>query len=357
MEALRFVPGEGLALVEMEVPTPGRGEVLIEVHTVGLCGSDVAVLKGKRTLKAPVVLGHEISGTIVAVGTDVPAERGAGLVAGQRTWVGEAVVVAPIVVCEECPACVRGAENLCVDREVIGMDRDGGLARFVVAPSENALRLPDGVAPEFGALAVDAVATPFHALKARARLVNGDDIAILGVGGLGQHAVQLAAAMTRGAVVAVDVREGQLELARRIGATAAVPAGVDGLAERLVEAAGGQLDVILDCAGVGDTLDASLAALRPGGRAVRLALEYAPMQLTDPMAWVRSELSLVGSYGFTRFEIIEALDLIAEGRLRLAESISHRIRLGGVERALKDMAEGLPGYRRVIVSESPIRIA
>lgn len=339
MNALRFAPGPGLELVEMDVPSPRGGEVLIEVMAAGLCGSDVAVINGSRALGAPVVLGHETSGTVVGVGTGVDGSR-----------VGERVVVAPIVVCGTCAFCASGAENLCANRTVIGLDRDGGLAQFTAVPAENALHLPEGVPAELGALCVDAVATPFHALHARARLTGSEAIAILGIGGLGQHAVQLAAAMTEGPVVAVDVRDGQLDLALTLGASAGVSAEGEGLAERLLEAAGGPLDVVLDCAGVGTSLDAALGALRPGGRAVRLALEHAPMQLSNPIGLVRSEITLAGSYGFTRAEVAEVLDMVAHGRLDLSESISHRIQLADVPRVLHDMAAGAAGYRRVVVS-------
>lgn len=339
MNALRFAPGPGLELVEMDVPSPRGGEVLIEVMAAGLCGSDVAVINGSRALGAPVVLGHETSGTVVGVGTGVDGSR-----------VGERVVVAPIVVCGTCAFCASGAENLCANRTVIGLDRDGGLAQFTAVPAENALHLPEGVPAELGALCVDAVATPFHALHARARLSGSEAIAILGIGGLGQHAVQLAAAMTEGPVVAVDVRDGQLDLALTLGASAGVSAEGEGLAERLLEAAGGPLDVVLDCAGVGTSLDAALGALRPGGRAVRLALEHAPMQLSNPIGLVRSEITLAGSYGFTRAEVAEVLDMVAHGRLDLSESISHRIQLADVPRVLHDMAAGAAGYRRVVVS-------
>jgi len=339
MDALRFTPGSGLDLVEAPTPSPAAGEVIVEVVAAGLCGSDVAVINGARTLAAPIILGHEISGTVVAGGAGV-----------DDVHVGDSVVVSPIVVCGECPACARGEENLCESRQVIGMDRDGGLARFVAVPAANALPLPASVPHEWGAICVDAVATPFHALKTRARLVEGEAVAVLGIGGLGQHAVQLAAAITDAPIVAVDVRAEQLDFARLIGATAAVDARVDGLAGRLVEAAGGPLDVVLDFAGVGSSLDAALASLRAGGRAVRVALEHGSLELTDPIGMVRSETMLAGSYGFTRAEVVEVLDMVASGRLDLSRSISHTVALADVPRVLDDMAQGAPGYRRVVVN-------
>lgn len=338
MPALRFEPGRGLSLCQVDVPRPRAGEVLIEVAAAGLCGTDVAVLKGHRVPRRTVTLGHEIAGTVREVGSEVGSER-----------VGRDVVITSIVMCGHCRACLSGAENLCPAREVIGIERDGGLAQFVVAPAKNAIDLPPGVPPEIGALAVDAVATPYHALKERARLLPGENAVILGIGGLGQHAVQLAAMMTSAQVIAVDIRREQLDLALRVGATAAVHPDDGPLAEQLVEAAGGQVDVILDCAGVGQILDTALPAVRPGGRAVRVALEHSPLEITDPVSWVRTELALIGSYGFTRAEVSEVLGFIADGRLRLDESVSHRVQLGDVGRVLEEMGAGAAGYRRVVV--------
>lgn len=339
MQALRFTPGPGLEMVECAEPAPATGEVLVRVAAAGLCGTDVSVVRGAQVLDAAVILGHETCGTVVEVGPGV-----------DPLHVGRRVVVSPIVVCGTCSACVAGAENLCAERTVIGLHRDGGLADLVAVPVQNALDLPAGVQPELGALCADAVATPFHALATRARLGGSEGIAVLGVGGLGQHAVQLARAMTTGPVVAVDVREEQLDLARLVGASAVVDARGDDLARRLVEAAGTWLDVVLDCAGIGATFAASLSALRPGGRAVRVAIEHAPLELTDAVGLVRSEITLSGSYGFTRGEVAAVLDMVADGRLDLGESVSHRIGLADVPRALDGLASGEPGYRRVVVT-------
>lgn len=343
MRAVRHRWGERqVRLVEVPVPQIGSDEVRVEVAAAGLCGTDVSIVFGEHggdSELGAVTLGHEISGRVGAVGEAVDG------------WSpGDAVVVSPIITCERCAACARGQGQVCERKRVIGIDLDGGLAEQVVVPERNLVRLPDSISPEIGAILTDAVATPFHALADRAGLSPGESIAIFGVGGLGQHAVQLARLFGAGRIVGVDTRPEALELARQLGADATVDASADEVATSIRAATGGRgTDVSVDFTGAASAIEAAIDALATGGRLVLCGLGPDRATLPSTNALVRREIALIASYGFRRDTIERLVELVAAGRLDLESSISHVIGLDDVDDALRMVRDKRDAPRRVVV--------
>src|SRR5512132_2099753 len=178
LAAIFSAPGRALEMMTIARPDPGPGEVLVRVSACGLCHSDLHYLDhGVPTFKTPpLVLGHEISGTVVRVGAGVDA----GIV-------GSSVLLAPVTTCGVCVACRTGRENICADQRMLGNSVDGGFAEFVTA---------------------DALTTAFHAVTRRARVEAGETVVVYGCGGLGLNVVQVAA-LVGARVVAVDVDPAQ----------------------------------------------------------------------------------------------------------------------------------------------------
>ncbi len=343
MRAVRHHAGEpGARLDEVPAPQPGSGEVLLEVAAAGVCGTDVSIAfgsHGSASGAGAVTLGHEIAGRITAVGESV------------EEWsVGDAVVVCPIVSCGRCRACVRGSAQVCARRRVIGIDIDGGLADQVVVPADTLVRLPDGIAPEAGAILTDAVATPFHALGDRAQLRPGESIAVLGIGGLGQHAVQLARLFGAGRVVAIDTRPEALALAVELGADAVVDARESSVAEAIRAAIGGDgADVVADFTGAATAIEAGVEALRTGGRLVMCGLGPDRVTLPATNELVRREITLLAAYGFRRDTIELVITLVAAGRLSLGSSISHIVGLQDTDDALRMLRDKRDAPRRIVI--------
>lgn len=342
MRAVRYRRGtQGVRCEEVPVPETGAGEVLIRVEAAGLCGTDVAIAygAGDRMVSADVLtLGHETAGTIAALGIGVTGWQ-----------VGDPVVVSPIITCGHCRYCDRGASENCDDATVFGLGRDGALAEYVTAPTGALVRLPAGVPPEIGAVVTDAVATPYHALLERAGLKPGESVAIFGVGGLGQHAIQLARMAGASPIIAVDVRAEQLELARQLGADRTVDAGHGDIAAAVRSANGGRgVDVAGEFIGRAATIEAAFGSLTKCGRAVVVGLGDQPITLPPSGTFAMRQMSLLGSGGFSKNTIERLLQLIASGRLDLASSISHRIALDDVDAALRMLRDKSEPVRRVV---------
>ena len=251
-------------LREVDVPEPGPGEVLVRVEAAGLCHSDVHMIEappGVFPVDIPFTLGHETAGTVAALG---PGAAGVS--------VGQPVLVYSRWGCGACWQCVQGRENVC-ERSIQelggfggGIGRDGGLADYVLVPSTRYLVPIDGLDPVAAAPLSDAALTPYHALQRSPHQLRPNGIAVvIGVGGLGHMAVQLLRALSEVRVVAVDLRDEALALARDAGAHATVSAA--GLTAPALRQAVGDLGatIVLDCVASDETLRLAAGVVRPGG--------------------------------------------------------------------------------------------
>jgi 2-desacetyl-2-hydroxyethyl bacteriochlorophyllide A dehydrogenase len=343
MRAARFEGvGRPLAVREVPVPRPARDEVLVRVAATGLCGSDVhiAVEGFTPTPFLPITLGHEIAGTVATVGTEV------------TDWaVDDRVCVFPLTYDGTCGACLAGHSEICVNRQALGIHVDGGLAEYVTVPARNLCAVPDPVPPELAAICTDAVITPFHALVDVAGLRPGESTAVIGVGGLGLHAVQIARLAGASPVIAVDTRRSQLERAGRSGADVMIDATRDPVVEAVRDATAGLgVDVAAEFVGRQGTIAQAVECLRTGGRAVVVGLGTDPITVLPPTLFVRKQLQLLGSYGGTIATLRQVLPLVAAGRLDLSSSISHTFPLDEADAALQTLHQGIGEPQRVVVA-------
>jgi alcohol dehydrogenase, propanol-preferring len=332
MQAVRLTAWERPArLVEVPVPEPGPGEVLVRVAGAGLCHSDLHLMHwraGALPYELPFTLGHEIAGTVAALG---PGAEG--------VEPGEPVLVYGPWGCGRCPACSVGAEHLCGQERQgrgAGLGRDGGLAEYVVVPSPRLTVPLDGLDPVAAAPLADAGLTPYHAIRrALAILGAGTSAIVIGVGGLGHVAVQLLKALTAARVVAVDRRSEALESATRSGADAALDsAGVT--VPGLRRAAGGRgAELVIDCVGTDETLALAAGAVAPGGHVSLLGLAGG----TFPMRFgsVPFETPVVFSNWGTRQELAEVVALARDGAIEIE---IERVALPDVPAAYERLAAG-----------------
>jgi len=180
-------PQVPMEIEDVERPVPGRKQLLIKVAACGVCRTDLEYLKGKVPVPKgfPIILGHEPAGTVVEVGAEV-----------QNFKSGQRVLVVPTVPCKECALCRSGRENLCSKAEVIGANRDGAFAEYLVAPAHSVYPLPDDLPLEESVVITDAVGTSYHAIYDLANIKPGDTVAIYGAsGGLGLVCVQMASSL------------------------------------------------------------------------------------------------------------------------------------------------------------------
>jgi threonine dehydrogenase-like Zn-dependent dehydrogenase len=284
MRALVWHGGRKLAMEEQPDPEPAPGEVVLDVGLAGICGSDLHPFKGHHgPRRPPLVLGHEVVGTVA----DLPGR-----------W-----SVFPLSVCGECRHCLAGRENLCVSRQLLGLNRPGVFADRVAVPRDALLEVPDGLSDDLAAL-VEPLAVCVAAL-APAELGPGSRVLVIGCGPIGLLSVHLAA--RRGAdVVAVEPVDARREWASRLGATQTL-----GTAQ---EAVGLDADLAVDAVGAESTWRSAIAGTRAGGEIVVVGLAQAEggMPVAD---LVRRSIRLRGQFAYTRAEFAEALGLLAADRL------------------------------------------
>jgi 6-hydroxycyclohex-1-ene-1-carbonyl-CoA dehydrogenase len=332
--------GDGLGLVveEWPMPEPGPGEVLVRVAACGVCHTDLHYLDhGTPTFKPPpLVLGHEVSGTVEAVGRGVASAAP-----------GDRVLLPAVLPCGGCRACREGRENLCERGRMLGNHVDGGYAEYVAAPAKDLVSLPEEIPLVEAAIIADALTSPFHAVVRRGRVAPGDRVVVVGCGGIGLNLVQIAAAL--GArVIAVDRVEEKLEWARRLGASATVhPPSTERADKAIRLLVDGGADVAFEAVGNASTQELALSCLRAGGRLVLVG--YSPETLAIPAGRVMfRELEIVGSLGCRPVDYPRVVELVRQGRLVLGELVTHRFPLDEIDRALDLLRRG-EAIRSVVI--------
>jgi 6-hydroxycyclohex-1-ene-1-carbonyl-CoA dehydrogenase len=328
--AVLVEPGKMLEWKEMPTPAPGPGEVLVKVAACGVCHTDLHYIEhGVPTfMSPPLILGHETSGTVAALGDEVSELK-----------VGQRVLVPAVVTCGKCRLCRAGKENICESMIMFGNHVHGAYAEYVVAPAKDIFVLPEAIPLEEGAVIADAISTPYHAVVNRGRVRAGDVVVIFGCGGVGINAVQVATAC--GAhVIAVDVAEQKLEWAKQFGAYATVnAAGDDKVAKAIRKLTGGGADVVFEAIGKPETIQSAFDCVRPGGRLVVIGYTDLPVELSAAKIMFR-EMEVVGSLGCRLVDYPRIMQLCSEGKLKVRPLVTHRFPLAEIEQAFQVMKDG-----------------
>lgn len=351
MQAVRFHGARrGLLVEAVDRPTPAPGEVLVEIAACGLCRSDLHVLEGMPVPAAlPLVLGHESAGSIAEVGP------------GVEDWaVGDRVAVHIGDGCGTCRTCRAGFPEACPSQRVPGLHRDGSFAELVAVPTTTLVRIPDGVSMTAAAVATDCVASPYHALVCRARLQPGEQVVVLGVGGLGTMAVVLARILGADRVVAVDTSPAALERATSLGADACVliPQGTDptSVVGQIREQLDVAAEVVLECVGRADTVMLGNWLIQPGGRLVLVGVGMEPPPIVFPQAlFTLCEYSVLGSFASHRHDLEAVFDLVVQGELDIDASISHRIGLEEVPAGYDRLRDYRDDPQRIVMERAGAR--
>ena len=342
MKAARFYEvGEPLRIDRIPVPKLGPGDVLVEIKACGICGSDVHIVYEGVTPTAytPMTLGHEPSGIIFGIGSEV------------KDWkIGDRVTINPFLTCGKCISCLSGNSQICLSRRVIGIHTEGGLAEFLKVPAKNLVYLPENIPFDQGGIIVDAVATPFHAVTNRGGLKAGGKVAVFGCGGLGVHGVQIAKVSGASLVIAVDAIDSVLERAKKVGADEVINPRKENPVEKIKEMTGGMgVDLAVEFVGLKETIEQAVRSVRVGGRIVVVGLGPETIFLPPPTTFVRTELSFLGSYGSTTLEIQNVVDLVTSGKLDLSDSITERFPLEEVNKGLDHLHKKIGNPIRIVI--------
>ena len=305
-----------------EVPAPGPHEVRVRVRRIGVCGSDVHYYThgriGPFVVEAPLVLGHEVMGVVEALGEGVT-----------RLSVGDRVALEPGHPCRRCAYCKRGEYNLCPEMTFMATPPvDGALAEYVIWPDDFAFALPDSISDDAGAL-LEPLAVGVWAAR-KGAVGPGDSVAVFGAGPIGCTTIQAAKAAGATTIIAVDLEDFRLDLARRVGATHSlnarhqdVLAMIRELTRRDLPLSHAGVDVAFETAGSLPTTRMTLAAPRPGGRAVLVGLPPDPEVSLDIVSAASREVTLRGVFRYANC-YPAAIDLVASGAVDLDALVTHR---------------------------------
>lgn len=334
MKAIRLEAIGKLFCRDVEMPVPGPDELLVRVEASGICGTDRHLFHGEFPCKPPVTLGHEFSGIIEAMGSAV-----SGFALGQR------VTGDPNIACGRCPRCHEGRVNLCQHLQAIGIHRDGGLADYVVVPQKQAFLLSANLDPHHGAFC-EPLACCIHGIDV-AEMRAGSSVLVLGGGVIGLLTVQLARLAGATSVILATRNKLKRDLAISLGATAAIDPSASDLQAEVSRLTGGGADVVMECAGVPETVEQAPRLARPGGRVVIVGvLAQGTKVAYEPFDLLFREIDIRTSF-LNPFTHARAADLIANGNIKIEPLISRRI---GIDEAPSVIANPPgPGEVKVLV--------
>jgi L-iditol 2-dehydrogenase len=327
MLATRLMAVRDVRTVEVPVPEPGPGELLVRIEAAGICGTDRHLYAGEFPSDPPVTLGHEFVGIVEARGDGVAIAEGTRVACDPNDW------------CGRCDACLRGRVNLCARNVATGIHRDGGFAEYAVFPARKAVPLPAGLDPLHGAFC-EPLACTLHGVDIGAPAI-GERVTVIGGGVIGLLALQLA--RLAGAETMLLTRNpDKRALARDLGAdqTAATP---DEARKIWPEGA----DLTLECAGVPETVGFAPSLTRSGGRVVVLGvLPQGTRVAIEPFDLLFRELQLRFAF-INPFTQARAAELISSGRVAVAPLISRTIPLAAAAETIMRAPE--PGEVKVLI--------
>ncbi len=331
MKALVYLGPGRMELQDLPEPEPGPNEARVRVSTAAICGSDLHGFREASPRRIPpLVMGHEVVGTVEAVGGSVDA-----------SLEDTRVVVMPVVSCGTCARCLEGRPNLCPQRQLMGMNFPGGFAESFTIGASQLLPVPADLDDEEGSL-TEPFANSIHSVERAVRA--GDDVLVIGAGPIGLLAVRAAVLAGAARVFAVDTVADRLELARAQGG---IPVDASEAAATLDEATSGTgVDAVIDAAGYPSTWELALSAVRWGGRidVIGLGAVEGPISYH---AVVSKGVTVVGSYACVRSDFDRALELLADGSADVSSWIT-RMPLADGQAAFEGLVEN-PRFTKVVL--------
>jgi threonine 3-dehydrogenase len=329
--------GPGIVLREVPVPTCGPSEVLIRTHHAGVCGTDLHIWEwdswASKRLKPPVIVGHEFAGEITQLGEDAGAT---GLLA-----LGDLVTAEGHVVCGHCLQCRLGDAHLCLRTRIIGVDRDGAFADYIVMPASNVMEL-DGIPTEIGAI-MDPMGNAVHTVLEAD--VPGSTVLVLGCGPIGCFAVGVARAAGASLVIASDFNARRLELARAMGAQVTLNPAQDDVVARVRELTNGDgVDLVCEMSGHPSGHGQALAAARIGGRVNLLGTPSRTTEVDFARDIIFKGLTLYGVTGRKMYQTWhQMLRFLRAGQVDPRPVITHRFPLEQIADAIQVIKDGQAG--------------
>ena len=328
-------PEPGLAIIDVDEPTPGPGEVLLRVLAASICGSDVHLYDwnpwASARVRLPRVIGHEICGEVVALGEGVDG----------AIRPGDRVAVESHIVCHHCPACLRGDYHVCHNTRILGVDTDGGFASHVAVPAGNIWPVGLEMSPAVAA-AMEPFGNAVHACSYGE--MKGATVAVFGCGPIGCAAVAVAKARGAARVIAIERNRYRLELAGRMGADDLVEAGEGSAEDQVRRVARGEVDCALEMSGAPVAVVAATRLVRSGGWISLLGIGDGATSLDLSRDVIMRGLTIHGVVGRRLFATWEETSThLSSGAIDAEALLTHRFPLADIEEAVRLIKSGQCG--------------
>jgi 2-desacetyl-2-hydroxyethyl bacteriochlorophyllide A dehydrogenase len=304
MKAAVWTAPEKIVIEDIPIPEPSAGEVLLRIRAVGICGSELEGYLGHNSLRVPpLVMGHEMCGTIVKGGPGA-----------DRFELGQQVVVNPLLYCGECRSCRNGLTQLCERRQIIGVHRPGAFAEFVVVPETSLVAVSADLNP-FRASLAEPLACSLRAARRAMERHPFAAVVVFGAGGIGILCAMNARILGASDVVIADTNADRLDLVRQLGFRHTVNPKTEPLEEKVRAIIGGKgADVVIDAAGFQPTRETAMRLVNPGGTFMNIGLGIDETKLPINHL-IRSEIAVLGSFCYTARDFADAVELLESGRI------------------------------------------
>lgn len=317
------------------VNEPKPNQVLVKIISSAICGSDLHIFKGKHpSAPLPVTIGHEFSGDVIAIGSEV-----------SKVKVGDRVTVEPVIVCGKCSACQRGDYGYCENISFTYRNGDGAMADYITVEEPYLYKLPEHLSYNAGAL-IEPLAVATHAVK-RADIKMGEKVLVIGAGAIGLLIAALCRKNGSTEVVIVDFSEKRLEMALELGATTAINPSKQDIYEVVGELTDGVgMDKTFECVGLEATFNQAMMALRKNGLATIIGIFENPEITIPATRFITHEIKVQGSQGYC-WDFPIALEMSKE--IDLERLVTHTFKLDDLQQALETSLDRNSGAMKVIV--------
>lgn len=336
MKAIQITGLREMEVIEKEMPQMGNDEVLIRLHYVGFCGSDLNTFLGRNTMaKMPVIPGHEVGGVIEAIGKNVPDTLKPGM----------AVTVNPYTNCGKCASCRNGRVNACKDNQTLGVQRDGIMCEYAVLPWQKVIAAGN-MDPRTCAL-IEPMSVGFHAVS-RAEVTDTDVVMVIGCGMVGMGAV-VRSALRGATVIAADIDDKKLAIAREMGATHTINTKTEDIHARLTEITEGYgPDVIIEAVGSTPTYQMAIDEIGFTGRVV--CIGYAKSEISfQTKFFVQKELDIRGSRNAMPSDFRAVIHYLERGTCPVDRLISNEVEPENAKEAMESWTEHPGDVFRILV--------
>ncbi len=336
LQAIMIKPGK-IEFNEIEKPKPKKNEVLVKVERIGICGSDIHVFKGLHPYTDyPIVQGHEASGTIEEIGSQV-----------EDFNIDDKVILLPQVTCGKCYPCRNGMYHICNDLKVMGFQTNGIAQEYIALSEEMVLKIPKDITYDEGAM-MEPTAVAIHAIS-RGGNISNKKVLVLGAGPIGNLVSQVAKGQRASKVMVTDRSDFRLNIAKECGIDFTINPDHQDLNKTIIDNFGEDgVDIIFECVGIQETISQAISIARKGTKVIVVGV-YGEKPIVDLGLVQDRELSLIGTLMYQKNDFFKAIKLIENGKLQLKKLITDEFSFSKFLEAYDHILEKKDKVMKVII--------